>query len=124
MTAQMSPAIAAVERLIAAWATLDPKAVAECFAADGVWHNMPYAPIEGQAAIAAVVASFLGDTSECHFEVRHIAEIAPGIVVTERVDIFASNSKEPLHLPVMGIFEIKDGLISVWRDYFDSKPFS
>jgi limonene-1,2-epoxide hydrolase len=120
----MSAAIAAVERLFAAWEALDPQAVAACFTADGVWHNMPFAPIEGQAAIAAVVASFLGDTKECRFEVRHIAEIAPGTVVTERVDVFASEGKDPLRLPVMGIFEIEDGMISKWRDYFDSKPFS
>lgn len=120
----MSQSIAIVEKLIAAWATLDSKAVAACFAADGVWHNMPYAPLEGHDKISAAVSGFLATTNVCRFEVAHIAEIAPGVVVTERVDVFQNKDGSELRLPVMGIFEVKDGLIQVWRDYFDSAPFA
>ena len=119
-----SDALAIVEQLIAAWESLDPQAVVACFAADGVWHNMPYAEIAGHDRIAAAVAGFLADTAECRFDIRHLAEIAPGVVITERVDIFRSESGPELRLPVMGIFEVRDGLIQVWRDYFDSKPFN
>ena len=38
----MTQAITAVEQLISAWEALDPQAVVACFAADGIWHNMPY----------------------------------------------------------------------------------
>ena len=120
----MSQDIATVERLIAGWEALDTQAVVACFAADGVWHNMPYPPLEGHEKIAAAVAKFLGNTVKCRFEIRHIAEIAPGVVVTERIDIFQSKEGTELRVPVMGIFEVKGGLIQVWRDYFDSAPFN
>ena len=120
----MSQSIETVEKLIAAWSTLDAKAVADCFAKDGVWHNMPYAPLEGHEKISAAVSGFLATTEVCRFEVRHIAEIAPGVVVTERVDIFQDKSGKELRLPVMGVFEVSGGLIQVWRDYFDSAPYT
>lgn len=119
----MTQAIATVERLISAWEALDPQAVVACFAVDGIWHNMPYAPLEGHEKIAAATAGFLANTAVCRFEIRNIAEIAPGVVITERVDIFQNTSGPELRLPVMGIFEVRDGLIQVWRDYFDSAPF-
>jgi limonene-1,2-epoxide hydrolase len=120
----MSDETAVVERLIAAWEALDTQGVVACFAANGVWHNMPYAELQGHDKIAAAVSRFLGDTVECRFEIRHLAQIAPGLVITERVDIFRNANGPELRLPVMGIFEISDGLIQVWRDYFDSKPFN
>jgi len=120
----MSQAVAIVKQLISAWEALDTKAITACFPSDGIWHNMPYPPIEGREKIEAAVARFLGDTVECRFEILNLAEIAPGVVVTERVDIFRSKNGPELRLPVMGIFEVHDGLIRVWRDYFDSAPFA
>ena len=40
------------------------------------------------------------------------------MVLTERVDTFTiGGAVAPL--PVMGTFEIRDGKICAWRDYFD-----
>ena len=54
-----------------------------------------------------------------------IAEIvADGpIVMTERVDhlIWAERT---VSLPLMGIFEIHNGVITAWRDYFDLNQFT
>ena len=41
-----------------------------------------------------------------------------GTVLAERVDRFVIGGKEVV-LPCNGAFEIKDGKIAVWRDYFD-----
>jgi len=39
-------------------------------------------------------------------------------VLTERTDTFTINgAKAPI--PVMGAFDLRDGLITGWRDYFD-----
>jgi limonene-1,2-epoxide hydrolase len=53
--------------------------------------------------------------------VRNI--VADGdVVLTERVDVFVlPNGK--VELPVMGTFEVRDGKIAAWRDYFDMKQF-
>ncbi|MDP1670610.1 MAG: limonene-1,2-epoxide hydrolase family protein, partial [Alphaproteobacteria bacterium] len=52
----------------------------------------------------------------------HIAEASGGVVMTERTDKFLMNGQW-LELPVMGVFEIKDGKIAKWRDYFDLGQF-
>jgi limonene-1,2-epoxide hydrolase len=44
-------------------------------------------------------------------------------VMTERVDVFKLPHKT-FELPVMGTFEIRDGKIKAWRDYFDTNQFS
>lgn len=120
----MTEAIAVVERLFAAWEVLDVQGVAASFTPDGTWHNMPYAPLDGREKIEAAVGKFLSDTIECRFEILNLAEIAPGVVVAERVDVFRSKDGPELRLPVVGVFETKGDLIKVWRDYFDSAPFA
>jgi limonene-1,2-epoxide hydrolase len=49
-----------------------------------------------------------------------VKQIAAGgdVVLTERVDRFIGAEKT-VELPVMGAFEIEDGKIAAWRDYFD-----
>ena len=117
---QNSPSVAVVEQLIAGWQTLDSDAVAACFPEDGIWHNIPYPPIMGRSAIALAAAKFLTGFVACRFEIRHSGEIAPGVVMNERVDIFQRADGQELRFAVAGVFEVQDGLIRVWRDYFDS----
>ena len=52
---------------------------------------------------------------------RNIAAVGD-TVLTERVDVFhLPNGK--IELPVMGTFEVKDGKIAAWRDYFDLNQY-
>jgi limonene-1,2-epoxide hydrolase len=37
----------------------------------------------------------------------------------ERADVMRRKDAEPISLPVTGVFEIEDGKIAAWRDYFD-----
>jgi limonene-1,2-epoxide hydrolase len=43
--------------------------------------------------------------------------------MTERVDVFRLSHKS-FELQVMGTFEVTDGKINAWRDYFDMNQFS
>ncbi|MED5173843.1 MAG: limonene-1,2-epoxide hydrolase family protein, partial [Actinomycetota bacterium] len=43
--------------------------------------------------------------------------------INERLDRFQTGSGRQIELPVMGIFEVNDGLITFWRDYFDNGMF-
>ena len=43
--------------------------------------------------------------------------------MTERVDHFKLPNKS-FALPVMGTFEVSDGKIKAWRDYFDMNQFT
>ena len=52
------------------------------------------------------------------FRVRNIAANGT-IVLTERIDAIGAEGQE-LPVPVMGVFEVIDGKITLWRDYFDT----
>jgi len=43
-------------------------------------------------------------------------------VMTERVDHFLVGDNR-VSVPCMGAFELRDGKISAWRDYWDAKQF-
>jgi limonene-1,2-epoxide hydrolase len=92
------------------------------FAADAVYHNIPVQPVSGTAAIRAVLAGFMGMASEIDWVLRHLAETQDGVVLTERVDRFRVRGRW-IELPVMGAFEVRDGRVTAWRDYFDMKQF-
>jgi limonene-1,2-epoxide hydrolase len=40
-----------------------------------------------------------------------------------RIDRFFRSDGATISLPVMGTFEVADGLIAAWRDYFDLNQF-
>lgn len=87
---------------------------------DCLYHNIPLDPIQGKATIAQTLAGFGEALGTFDFKIVH--QVASGnIVMNERIDTF---SKSGYALPVAGIFEVKDGKIVSWRDYFDTRQFS
>jgi limonene-1,2-epoxide hydrolase len=77
--------------------------------------------IEGRDAAAAFI---LGMQPEAvNWEMINIAENG-NKVLTERIDNFDLPGGKKISLPVMGTFEIQDGAIKVWRDYFDLATFT
>jgi limonene-1,2-epoxide hydrolase len=91
------------------------------FTEDAVYHNIPVGPVVGVDAIRATLASFTTGVEAIEFRVRAIAADG-GTVLTERVDVFRFPGTE-VSLPVMGTFEVVDGKIAAWRDYFDMQQF-
>jgi limonene-1,2-epoxide hydrolase len=123
----MESPIQVVRRFCAAWS--DNVAAAELavfFSDNAVYHNIPLAPVTGKQAIANNIATFIrpGAPGIESVEFRLINIVAEGpIVVTERVDVFRVGNRS-FELQVMGIFEIRDGKIDAWRDYFDMNQFT
>ena len=106
-----------IRRFCAAWATFDIPKIMDFFADDAIYHNMPIQPIQGKDAIKSVIEQVVAPFERTDWEMTHI--VASGdVVLTERVDRFISPDRT-LELPVMGIFEIREGKIAAWRDYFD-----
>lgn len=103
------------------FADADPDQLASYFAEDAVYHNIPMDPIEGREDIRAALAGFLGMVDELRFEVRNLLA-GDELVMTERVDHFV-RPEGTISLPVMGTFEVRAGLITAWRDYFDLNQF-
>lgn len=88
------------------------------FTPDCIYHNIPMDPVYGAEGVREVLMGFQNVSDEWHWEVHAIAEDANGIVLTERTDRIRANGQWH-DFPTMGAFEIKDGKISAWRDYFD-----
>ena len=92
------------------------------FFADGAtYHNIPMAPAVGEDAIRGVLELFVPASESIEFEVLAIAS-AGDTVFTERVDRFLMGDRK-IELPVAGVFELRDGKIAAWRDYFDMQMF-
>jgi limonene-1,2-epoxide hydrolase len=114
-----SEAVQIVKRFVDGWHRLDADAIAACFAQDAEWLNSGYEPIIGRENIAALVARFVERVDEGELRLLHVAEGAPGTVLTERLDVFRLKSGATITIPVMGAFDVDDRLIRSWRDYFD-----
>jgi limonene-1,2-epoxide hydrolase len=110
-----------VRRFCAAWSNVNPDELADFFTDDAVYHNIPIAPVTGRDTIKATIAGFTGGVEKIEFRVRNIVADGP-VVLTERVDVFVL-PQGAIELPVMGTFEVRDGKIAAWRDYFDMKQF-
>lgn len=104
-----------------AWARLDLEELLAFFTPDAVYHNIPIDPMVGVDAIRSMMQMFTTGVDRIEFEVLHIAEVG-NVVLTERVDRFVRPDKT-ISLPVMGTFEIVDGKIAAWRDYFDLNQY-
>lgn len=114
---------AVVETMIRACNARDTESACACFAEDAVYHNIPLEAVQGVARIREVLGGFLNMASEVDWQVHHWAENADGVVMTERTDRFLINGSW-LEIPVMGCFEVRDGRIQAWRDYFDMAPLA
>ena len=110
-----------VTRFCKTWESVDIDALMEFFADDAVYHNIPIAPVSGKAMIRTTIEGFAGGVDKIEFDLLHIAAVG-NVVLTERIDRFISPGKS-IELPVMGTFEVVDGKIAAWRDYFDLNQF-
>ncbi len=82
-----------------------------------VYHNIGSEPAVGRDAALAAVKFQFDMFDPISFRIRNLVEDG-STVLTERVDeITANGIMAPV--PVMGAFEVTDGRIVQWRDYFD-----
>ncbi len=95
----------------------DVNAAADLLAADISYENMPIDPVVGRDAVRQVLEGFLGSAGEVEWKVLSEWEVG-NTVINERLDRFQIGDGW-LELPVAGFFEVTDGLITLWRDYFD-----
>ncbi len=108
-----------IREFLRAWERRDTEHIIACFADDGTYHSIPLEPIVGKDAIRAFVAGFEG-VPPGRLEVHR--QVASGnVVMNERTDYITLNGK-PVTLPICGVFEIEDGQIKAWREYFDLEP--
>jgi limonene-1,2-epoxide hydrolase len=115
----MNAAESLVREFCDAWSKLDADMLTEYFTDDGVYHNMPMAPLEGKDAIRGFLAGFLAGVTTAEFRMLNVVA-SDDVVMTERIDSFTIGATAKKgDFPVCGVFEIRDGKIAAWRDYFD-----
>ena len=110
-----------VREFVAAWSNLNADELVAYFTEDGVYHNMPAQPVSGHDNLRSFISGFLKDWEKTDWEILNL--LADGdIVMVERIDRTVAAGKT-VELPCFGIFEMKEGKITVWRDYFDMSTY-
>jgi len=112
-----------VTAFIEAIERLDVDAAVAMLAEDVSYENVPMNPIAGREGVRAALGSFLGAASEVEWPVS--SQFGTGNrVANERVDRFKIGEGW-LEMPVAGFFDVNDdGLITLWRDYFDLATYT
>jgi len=118
---ERAESIALIRSFIEACVRADPEEFASYFAEDATWWNAPWKPIRGREAIRETLLRGAGQMAALPWEIRHI--VADGdIVMAERVDHFRAGEAH-VSVPCVGVFELRDGKIVAWRDYWDLQQF-
>lgn len=88
------------------------------FVAEGCeYTNLPMGTVRGPDGIRSVLGPFFAPTISNEWRILRTATDGP-VVFMERLDRHQL-PKGWVELPVNGVWEVHDGLITVWRDYFD-----
>lgn len=108
-----------VRAFLKAMEVLDYPAATALVAPDCVYTNPPpIGTVTGQGGVRAVLEPFFAPTIENEFRILREAAQGP-IIICERLDRHRLADKW-VELPVTGVFEVHNGLITYWRDYFDA----
>lgn len=110
-----------IREFVGAWTRLDPKELAGYFTDDGMYHNMPISPVQGRENVEEFIRGFLSSWTETEWEIVNIASVGD-LVIAERIDKTKAGKKS-VNLPCVGVFELENGKIKAWRDYFDLDTF-
>lgn len=107
-----------VEAFLASMAKLDYDTALTHVADDVVYTNVPLGTVHGPDGIRGVLGPFFAPTITNEWLIANTA-VNGDVVFVERLDRhqLAGGWAE---LPVVGVFEVRDGLIVSWRDYFDA----
>jgi limonene-1,2-epoxide hydrolase len=111
-----------VSRFVAAWERGDVDELLDYFTEDAIWHPMPVKPAVGKPALREAISVWLGAMTRFGAEIR--LQMSDGkTVMHERTDRFSLGTQEH-ESPVCAVFEIDNGRITAWREYFDMSPFA
>lgn len=92
---------------------------------DVIWANTGFPTAEGKESALATWDAFYSGFGLTGLRADILSWASrDDRVVTERVDhLFNKDGHVFATIPVAGTLIVRDGKISVWRDYFDPRPF-
>lgn len=96
----------------------DLDAALQFVTADVEYDNQPIGAVHGPDGVRGVLSTgVMAEADEVEWVVLRLVSEAD-LVMCERVDRFRFDRRW-IDIPVAGIFELREGRISLWRDYFD-----
>ena len=112
-----------VDEFIRRITSIELESALELVSADVEYDNVPIGKNIGPDGMREVLGQMTTGVDEVEFVIHR--QVAVGqIVMNERNDRFHIGDTW-LELPVAGVFEVNtDGLITLWRDYFDLATFT
>ena len=110
-----------IREFVAAWSNLDADELVSYFSEDGIYFNIPSVPVQGTDNLKKFIAGFISNWTKTDWDI--VSLLAAGdLVMVERLDRTVAAGKN-VDLPCFGVFEMQNGKIKVWRDYFDMNTF-
>ena len=114
---------AVVTAFIAAFNRKEVESALLLCAEDVLYHNVPMRPMTGRDQVQAALGPFIGGCDAVDWVV-HRQTATGNVVMNERNDRFQLKGRWA-DLAVLGVFEVNtEGLITLWRDYFDLAEFN
>ena len=107
---------------ISAWSSGDATTLAAFFSEDPEYRNGPLPLVKGRDVIVSSLTEIMSVGGEVDVDLVHLVVDGP-VVMTERVD-YVKFGEKTAGLRIAGVFEVNNGVISAWRDYFDATEFS
>jgi limonene-1,2-epoxide hydrolase len=118
--------VAVVEQLLGSMTSHEGtiEAITTLTTEDLVWSNSGMPDAVGREAVLAMIDAMHTGMGASGLKIETLNIAANGTkVLTERVDSFLKDGEVFVTVDVMGIFEVRDGRVSAWRDYFDLAGF-
>ncbi len=110
-----------IRSFLEAWSRLDVDELVDYFDVEGVYHNMPASPIAGHDNLRKFIGGFISPWTRTDWQLLNL--VGEGnLVFAERIDRTQAGDKQ-VDLPCCGVFEMRNGKILVWRDYFDMQTY-
>jgi limonene-1,2-epoxide hydrolase len=117
----MGAAADAVQKLIAANEARDLDRIVAVCTDDVLYENVPMTAVHGGDEVRATLEPMYAQATGVEFRVERQVEDGD-TVANERVDRFEIGGRW-IEIRVAGFFEVRDGKVAVWRDYFDLQQF-
>ncbi|MFK0153690.1 nuclear transport factor 2 family protein [Streptomyces sp. NPDC090493] len=116
------PGTALVQRFCAAWSNLDAAELADFFAADATYQNIPLpGVVTGRDAIQQALAEQIRILQYTTLTIQKAVSWRNTVIAT-RVDSYRyTNADHDVDLPIVGVFELTPDFrrFTSWVDYFD-----
>ena len=110
-----------VRQFISRLVARDLEGAAAMVTDDFEYDNVPMGKAFGPAAVTDTLSGFFSMCTGIDWEIirqTSSGDMTHGTVLNERDDRVEIHGRWAT-LPVAGVFEVRDGKISLWRDYFD-----